>query len=44
VRLEFAQIVAKLVETVSIGGELEGGEDGVVDFVRRPTADMSAGV
>ena len=44
VPLEFAQIVAKLIEAVSIGGELEGGQDGVVDFACRPTADMSAGV
>jgi len=44
VPLEFAQIVAKLVEAVSIGGEVEGAEDGLVDFACRPTADMSAGV
>ena len=42
--LEFAQIVAKLVEAVCIGGEVEGGQDGLVDFACRPTADMSAGV
>ena len=44
VPLEFSQIVAKLVEAVSLGGEVEGAEDGLVDFAGRPTADMSAGV
>ena len=37
VPLEFAQIVAKLVEAVSIGGEVEGAEDGQ----RRPRAISS---
>src|SRR5580692_4134730 len=44
VPLEFAQIVAKLVEAVSIGGEVEGAEDGLGDFACRPIIDMSAGV
>ena len=44
VPLEFAQIVAKLVEAVSLGGDVEGSEDGLVDFACRPTADMSSSV
>ena len=44
VSLEFAQVVAQLVQTVSSLGEMEGGEDGLVDLLGGPTADMSAAV
>ncbi len=39
---EFAQVIAELVETVTFIGEMEGGEDGLVDLVGSPAADMSA--
>ena len=39
---EFAEVVAELVETVTFIGEMEGGEDGLVDLVGSPTADVSA--
>ena len=39
VALEFAQIVAELVEAVGFGGKLKGGEDGLVDLFRGPSAD-----
>ena len=42
--LQFAQIVAKLVEAVGICGEMEGGEDGLVDLASRPASDLGAGV
>ena len=42
VALEFAQIVAELVQTVSIGRELEGGEDGFMDLSGAPAADCIA--
>ena len=42
--LEFAQVVAQLVQTVSSLGEMEGCEDGLVDLLGGPTADVSAGV
>ena len=40
--LELSQIVAELVEAVGFIGEVEGRQDGVVDFLRGPTADLSA--
>ena len=40
--LELAQIVAELVKAVGLIGEVEGGQDGLVDFLRGPTADLSA--
>ena len=40
--LELSQIVAELVEAVGFIGEVEGGQEGVVDFLRGPTADLSA--
>src|SRR5215468_5192829 len=42
--LQFAQIVAKLVEAVSVCGEMEGGEDGLVDLACRPAPDLGTGV
>jgi hypothetical protein len=42
VSFELAQVVAELVEPVGVGGEAEGGEDGVVDLLGVPAADMSA--
>jgi len=42
--LEFAQVVAQLVQTVSSLGEMEGGEDGLVDLLGGSTADVSASV
>jgi hypothetical protein len=39
---EFAQVVAELVETVTFTGEMEGGEDGLVDLIGSPAADVSA--
>src|SRR5215472_862863 len=41
VALELAQIVAELVEAVGLIGEVEGGQDGLVDFLRGPTAELS---
>src|SRR5882757_10137524 len=42
VALELAQVVAELVEAVGAVGEVEGGEDGVVDLLGRPAADVAA--
>jgi hypothetical protein len=42
VPLELSQIVAELIEAVGFIGEVEGRQDGVVDFLRGPTADLSA--
>jgi hypothetical protein len=39
---EFAQVIAELIETVAFIGEMEGGEDGPVDLIGSPAADMSA--
>ena len=39
---ELAQIVAQLVQTIRWFGETEGREDGLVDFLRGPAADVSA--
>ena len=36
VALQLAQVVAQLVEAVGAVGEVEGGEDGVVDLLGRP--------
>ena len=40
--LELAQVVAELVEAVSFLGEMEGCEDGLVDLLGGPAADMTA--
>ena len=42
--LEFAQVVAQLVQAVCFTGEMEGGEDGLMDLLGGPTADVSAAV
>ena len=42
VRFELAQVVAELVEAISTFGETEGGENGVVDLLGRPAADVRA--
>ena len=40
--LELAQIVTELVEAVIFLGEVERGQDRLMDFLRRPTADVCA--
>src|SRR5215471_835980 len=40
--LELAQVVAELVQAVGSGGEVEAGEDGVVDLLGGPAANLSA--
>src|SRR6266850_1490750 len=42
VAFELAQVVAKLVEAVGAVGEVESGENGVVDLLGGPAADMAA--
>ena len=42
VALQLAQVVAQLVQAVGAVGEVEGGEDGVVDLFGGPAADMTA--
>jgi len=42
VALEFAQIVAELVEPIGVGRKLKGGEDGLVDLFGSPAADRIA--
>ena len=42
VALQLVQVVAQLVEAVGAVGEVEGGEDGVVDLLGRPAADVAA--
>ena len=44
VPFELAQVVAQLVQAVSLIGEIECGEDGLVDLLGGPTADVSAAV
>jgi hypothetical protein len=44
VALELAQVVAELVESVSFFGEMEGGEDGLVDLLGGPAANMTTSV
>ena len=44
VPLEFAQVVAQLVQAVSSLGEMEGGEDGPMDLLGGPTAYARAAV
>ena len=44
VDLELAEVVAELVQAVGIGGEVEAGEDGVVDLLGGPAANLSAAV
>ena len=42
--IELAQVVAQLVEAISLLGEIEGSEDGAMDLARSPTADLRAAV
>ena len=44
VAFELAQVVAELVEAVGAVGEMEGGEDGLVDLLGGPAADVTAAV
>src|SRR5437764_12135009 len=44
VGFELAQVVAELVQPVGAVGEVEGGEDGVVDLLGGPAADLSTAV
>src|SRR5437870_13172581 len=44
VGFEFAQVVAELVQPVGAVGEVEGGEDGVVDLLGGPAADLTTAV
>ena len=39
---ELAQIVAELVQPVSLGRKPKRGENGLVDLLRRPAADRAA--
>ena len=42
VALELAEVVAELVQAVGSGGEVEACEDGVVDLLGGPAANLSA--
>ena len=44
VGFELAQVVAELVQPVGAVGEVEGGEDGVVDLLGGPAADLTTAV
>src|SRR5438045_7570493 len=44
VGFELAKVVAELVQAVGSLGEVEGSEDGVVDLLGGPPADLSAAV
>src|SRR4029077_6260837 len=44
VGFELAQVVAELVEPEGAVGEVEGGEDGVVDLLGGPSADLTTAV
>jgi hypothetical protein len=44
VGLDLAQVVTELVEPVGAVGEVEGGEDGVVDLLGSPAADLTTAV
>src|ERR1700747_1291966 len=44
VGFELAQVVAELVQPVGAVGEVEGGEDGVVDVLGGPAADLTTAV
>ena len=39
---EFSQIVSELVDAVSLLGDIEGGQDGLVDFPGSPAAQVGA--
>ena len=42
--LELAQVIAELVEAVGLFGQVEGGEDGLVDLPGAPAAEVVAAV
>jgi hypothetical protein len=42
VTLDFAQVVAEVVETVTFIGEMEGGEDALMDLLGCPASEVSA--
>ena len=44
VALELAQVVAELVQAIGAVGEVKGSEDGMMDLLGCPAADMSAAV
>ena len=44
VGLELAQVVTELVQPVGAVGEVEGGEDGVVDVLGGPASDLTTAV
>ena len=44
VGFELAQVVRELVEPIGAVGEVEGGEDGVVDVLGGPAADLTTAV
>ena len=44
VGLELAQVVTELVQPVGAVGEVEGGEDGVVDVLGGPATDLTTAV
>ena len=44
VGFELAQVVAELVQAVGSVGEVEGSEDGVVDLLGGPAADLTTAV
>ena len=39
---ELAQVVAQLVEAVGLLGEIESGENGLMDLPGRPAAELRA--
>ena len=41
---ELAEVVAELGQSVMIGGELEGGEDGLMDLPGAPSPELSTAV
>ena len=44
VAFEFAQVVAQLVDAVASVGELEGGDNGLMDLLGGPATDVAATV
>ena len=41
---ELAEVVTELGEGIVLGGELEGGEDGLMDLSRAPSAELGTAV
>ena len=44
VAFELAEVVAQLIQAISFLGEAEGGEDGLVNLLGGPAADVAAAV